>query len=772
MFDLHLHNINLHLGEESLDLPGFLALAADKRSSRIRKGDMLVLLLSMNHDTPLDAILLHEILNKTGDSYFHSDGSVTSGIRTAVEYINKSLVNHNLKKAFPGSQVVGILNLAVVHDQMLYFAHAGSTHTIYISGSDFEDCFDSSSSERGLGISQSVSVKFFQQPAVPNCLILLTTDPPAAWKKVALADSGSLGLESLHRRLLNQAGLDLEAATFKLAEGSGQILWRKLALVKPSPGGEPETSRENIDVPTDQNTHKTGARPREGFGLDDQVAVQENSSLETKQASQTISSSRELRTHPGPVVPRYGIPNQYLPAKSKKDSNFRRKLASWWLAGKTLKNKVNSGTQKVTSRVTPGLKIKIPSLSTSTMLFIAIAIPLVIVAIGATVYIQRGRSVRHNYYVEQAQELVVYAQSESDKAVQLIYWQQALGFIIQAEENGTTTESRDLRNTIQTNLDAMQGISRVTLQPALFENLPSSVNMIKIISSYDGIYALDSSVGRILHFTRKDQNTFQVDYEFICGPVGGSLAIGPLVDAIILPINDIVLEPDKPSGASAMGIDASGNLIYCSPGKNPISKSIPAPSTGWGKIQAIAINEESLTLYVLDVKNSKIWIYESNDLFYENAPSSYFDRKQPKDLAHMVNLAVNSNDIYLLNEDNSMTRCVYSVLKDLKATDCPQDPAQYQDLRSLLSTQPLNMEGIQFVSMQLIRLPDSALYLLNIKEPALYKFGFQLNLFRTIQFSPSADRPTPNRAVTGFGLTSDQLVFLAYGDKLFFGRIP
>jgi hypothetical protein len=283
---------------------------------------------------------------------------------------------------------------------------------------------------------------------------------------------------------------------------------------------------------------------------------------------------------------------------------------------------------------------------------------------------------------------------------------------------------------------------------------------------------LDASVGRILHFTRKDQYTFQIDYTFVCGPVGGSLNIGPILDVLTLPINDITLEPDKPTGASVLGIDASGNLLYCAPGKNPVSKSLPAPTVGWGKIQAIALNEENSTLYVMDVKTSRIWIYESSDLLFSQAPTSFFDTKQPKDLVHMVSLAINGNDLYLLNADNTMTRCVYSVLKDLKATNCPEDPVQYQDLRGTDKAQPLNLSGIQFTSMQLIRLPDSALYLLNVKEPALYKFGFQLNLFKTIQFSASSDQPTPNHAVTGFGLTSDQLVFLAYGDQLFFGQIP
>lgn len=771
MFDLHLYTLNLHSGQESPDLPGFLALPADKRASRIRKGDLFILLLSMGSDTSLAPALLNEILYKAGEVYFHSDGSVTFGIRTVVEYLNKFLVNHNLKGSTPGAQIVGILNLAVLHDQTLFIAHAGPTHTFFISPSDFQDCFDSGNLDRGLGISQSVSVRFFQKSAVPDGLVLFAPDPPPVWSQNSLANSGSLGLDALHRRLVNQAGSELRAATFKLAEGSGLILWRKLAPAASSSRVEPDPAQDKKSIPV-VDSPKT----------ENEIQKEEPQSVllpaieEPTPSKESIDDNKpnpaEFHSRPGTVVPRYGVPAHYIPPKSKSEGSIRKKLASWWLAGKNFKKKVNSGAQKVTSHVAPGLKIKTPVLSTSTMLFIAVAIPLVIVTIGATVYIQRGRSVRHQYYLEQAQELVAYAQAEPEKAMQLIYWQQALGFIMQAEDNGTTTESQDLHTSIQANLDAMQGISRVTLELALFESLPSTVNLTKIVSSYDGIYALDASVGRILHFTRKDQYTFQVDYNFTCGPVGGSLTIGPLIDAITLPINDITLEPDKPSGASVLGIDASGNLLYCAPGKNPVSKSLPAPTVGWGKVQAIAVNEENSTLYVLDGKTSRIWIYESSDLLFSQAPTSFFDKKQPKDLSHMVSLAVNGNDLYLLNSDNSMTRCIYSVLKTLKETDCPQDPAQYQDLRGSENAQPLNLEGIQFTSMQLIRLPDSALYLLNIKEPALYKFGFQLNLFKTIQFSPSSDHPTPNRAVTGFGLTSDQLVFLAYGDQLFFGQIP
>jgi len=771
VFDLQLYAINLLSGQESPELPGFLALSADKRATRIRKGDSCVLMLSTGTNASFPPALLTEVLYKAGETYFRSDGSITSGIRTTVEYLNKFLVNHNLKSSTPGEQIVGILNLAIVHDQTIYIAHAGPTHTFFISPTSFQNYSDPLNPDRGLGISQSVSVRYFQEAAEPDCLILFAPDPLPAWNENSLANSGSLGLDALHRRLINHAGSELRVATFRLAEGSGQLLWRKFTSSPLAPVVESESPPKITELP---QTKPSELEP--AIQNDQPFSIPIAQSAEPIPGKEHIEEEKanpsDFHTRPGTVIPRHGVAAHYIPPQSKTTGSIRKKLASWWLTGKSFKKKVNTGAQKVTSRVAPGLKIKTPVLSTSSMLFIAIAIPLVIVTIGATVYIQRGRSVRHQYYLEQAQELVAYAQNEPDKAMQLIYWQQALGFILQAEDNGSTTDSQNLHATIQTSLDAMLGISRVILEPALFESLPSTVNITKIVSSYDGVYALDASVGRILHFTRKDQYTFQVDYSFICGPVGGSLTIGPLIDVIVLPINDITLEPDKPSGTSVMGVDATGNLLYCAPGKNPVSKSLPAPMVGWGKIQAMAINEENSTLYVLDVKTARIWIYESSDLLFTQTPTSFFDTKQPKDLSHMINLAVNGNDLYLLNTDNTITRCVYSALKELKQTECPQDPAQYQDLRGSGNAQALNLEGIQFITMQMIHLPDSALYLLNIKEPALYKFGFQLNLFKTIQFSPSSNHPLPNRAVTGFGLTSDQLVFLAFGDELFFGQIP
>jgi hypothetical protein len=329
-----------------------------------------------------------------------------------------------------------------------------------------------------------------------------------------------------------------------------------------------------------------------------------------------------------------------------------------------------------------------------------------------------------------------------------------------------------MHDTIQANLDSLQGIIRIQLQPAIFEGIPNTVSMVKVVSNYDGLYVLDSSIGRILHLTRKDQFSFELDYEFVCGPVGGTLVIGPLVDMIALPINNIELEPDKPAGASVMGIDATGNILYCASGKNPVSRTLPAPAIGWGKIQAATLNEDNGALNVLDTQTNRVWIFESEGYLYDTKPTSFFDAKLPKDFKSVINIAVNGHDLYLLHSDNQMTRCIFSGLKEIKQTECPDDPAIYQDMRQGGAAQSLTLQGIQFTQMQLIRLPDSAIYLLNSLDPSLFKFGFQLNLFKQMQFGFNPEYPLPTQTATGFGISNDQLVFIAFGSLLYFGQVP
>ncbi len=62
--------------------------------------------------------------------------------------------------------------------------------------------------------------------------------------------------------------------------------------------------------------------------------------------------------------------------------------------------------------------------------------------------------------------------------------------------------------------------------------------------------------------TRRNSETYQVDFAFTCGPGG---FIGKLVDIAALPPNNIQVQPGVSGGASIIGVDEYGNAVYCAP---------------------------------------------------------------------------------------------------------------------------------------------------------------------------------------------------------------
>lgn len=75
--------------------------------------------------------------------------------------------------------------------------------------------------------------------------------------------------------------------------------------------------------------------------------------------------------------------------------------------------------------------------------------------------------------------------------------------------------------------------------------------------------------------------------------------------------------------------------------------------------------------------------------------------------------------------------------------------------------------GTHFIGMQQTRLPNASLFLLDDVSSALYQFSYQLNLERTLKPQTSRNYPMPTSIPSGFGITPDQEVFLAYDNQLY-----
>ena len=75
--------------------------------------------------------------------------------------------------------------------------------------------------------------------------------------------------------------------------------------------------------------------------------------------------------------------------------------------------------------------------------------------------------------------------------------------------------------------------------------------------------------------------------------------------------------------------------------------------------------------------------------------------------------------------------------------------------------------GTHFIGMQQTRLPNASIYLLDDISGALYQFSYRLNLSQTLKPQINRNYPMPERKPTGFGISPDQEVFLAFDNQLY-----
>lgn len=247
MFDLYYFPICINAGREESDLPGLLVSQPPRRAARLRSGDLLIALFSQAGSTPLAPAAAQELLARLAETYYATPGSVTSGMRAAIEEVNETLLNRNLR-ANRGEnwQSLGILNLAVIHNEQVLMALAGPTHTFVLTRAQVQDLTDGGMAGRGLGASRAVTPRYLQAEIQPGDLLVLSPNPAATWTEKTLAGSPVLTLDALRRRLLNQVGPELRAAVIQLQSGKGVVHRLKprpilsMASETPAPPARPQ----------------------------------------------------------------------------------------------------------------------------------------------------------------------------------------------------------------------------------------------------------------------------------------------------------------------------------------------------------------------------------------------------------------------------------------------------------------------------------------------------------------------------------------------------
>ncbi len=772
MFDLNLLPLFFIDDQEQSDFPGLMAFSPPRRTARGRNGDQLILLLTQTGADPLEPGELTRLVDGLAQRYYQSSGSVTAAMRAVADGLNQALLERNLHAGAQGKQVTGIFNLAVIHGNTIYVAHAGATHTFVIDPGRVDHFTDTHPVTRGLGLSKTITLRFFQSEVQAGDWLVVSPEPPQTWTEAALTGSTSLTTEQFKRRLLNQHQPGLTAGLIQFQPGTGKITRLKPGL---SPAHRPQ--KTPISEPLRQSVPPEPPIPAPSMTPigrpEDQVdtgAIQAVDAIEHGVDDRPPSIPLASRPAPQPALVEPGVSRRgavrmesvsrpKTPHPSQTDA-LRHSMAGLWLGARKIRAGTSRAARRTLARLLPAPPAsQAQSLSTGTMVFIAIAVPLIVVAIASTIYFERGKTGQYQQYLTQAQLSAGQVQQQADPALQREAWEKTLYWLDKAESYMTTNESSAMREQAQNALDALDGIARLDFQPAIVGGLGSTVEVSQIVAGSNDLYLLDASQGRVIRGVLTNRG-YEVDSAFRCEPGrSGSLMIGEL--KLIAPM---------PKGnnfkATLMALDENGNILYCIPGESPLSAPLAPPETGWNAPLAMVF--ESNTLNLLDTVNNAIWVYAGDGSFVD-LPQPFFQSDTP-DLKDVVDLAVNNSDIYLLHQDGHLTLCTISYIQTTP-TRCT-DPVQLTDARPGHQETAAILPNTHFSRILFTQPPDPSIYLMDASSASIYHFSLRLNLQKQMRPRVNPDATMPGSPATAFTISSNRMVFLAFGSKVYYAQIP
>jgi hypothetical protein len=272
--DLNLLPFLRQNGQDASNLPGLYLVTPPRQAARGRSADQLILFFNMIGNAPLTDQQQEQLLERLAQTYYKTSGSITAALKTVMDAMNQFLLDRNLRSSSSGKQCIGLMTLGVLRETNLTIAQSGPTHTYLVTPQENQEFYDPQGAGRGLGLTRSVSLRYYQAELHPNDWLLLTPQPPPSWNPSTLQYTPNQGLEMIRRRLLSEAGAELCAVIILVQAGSGKmrLLRTKAPLKMAQPAVQVETQAEPPLV-------KPGLPPQPGISAPPVPETQEGSVL-------------------------------------------------------------------------------------------------------------------------------------------------------------------------------------------------------------------------------------------------------------------------------------------------------------------------------------------------------------------------------------------------------------------------------------------------------------------------------------------------------------
>jgi hypothetical protein len=392
------------------------------------------------------------------------------------------------------------------------------------------------------------------------------------------------------------------------------------------------------------------------------------------------------------------------------------------------------------------------NISPATLIFLAIAIPVLISVVGGMVYVERGQQMQYDENYRKALDAAAQAVTKTDVGEKRLAWKGVLAHLDQSDQFKVSQDSQKLRLQAQGVLDNLDSVDRMDFQPALVVPLDSSVKISRMVATSNELYLLNAVEGNVF-LAELTGRGFEIAPDFICGPASGQNPVGPLIDIVALPRG-------FQEGATIAGIDVSGNMLYCVPKGVPFSHHLAYPLTNFGSLKGMALDAGDL--YVLDPGRNAVWVYPGMKV--DEAPHQFLG-ETTSFMPDVIDIAISGEDVFLLHADGHQTKCLNDGQVD-SPTQC-EDPFPYTDSRAGRQNGPVIPDSLfdQFIYAPP---PDPSLYLLDAGNQAIFRFSLRLNFQQ--QFRSTSK--LPEGSATAFAVSPTRILFLAVGSQVFYAALP
>lgn len=780
-------------GREIAVLPGLLAQTPPPGAVRIRAQDRLAVYLSLVGNAELSSSEYMRLAQDAADVFYRTHGSLTSALRAAAEHVNQALLERNMSPRARGQHVRGWLTLAALRDSQCTLSLSGPMRVYWFGRNESRLIHEPGSSGKGLGTSQKSGVYFAQVSLSAGDRMLFLGRMPEGWES-ALNDARPSSLTALRRRLSTVTRDDLNAVLIQATDGSGAMNLlagsAELPDEKKEEEAPPPAPRPHLPLPKKQESTPEPLPANESAVDESAPPAAESISAHVLQPSAyAIPRLHEETSQPHkpalrefpPSIPRAKPkPAQEFPedadaqsempapmeaerVKARHEPSERMRQAARTIAGGIQLTRKASGSlgeriKNFIPRLLPGPQNREASstASSAVMMFMAILVPLIVVTVASMVYLRYGRSEQYDTYLRQAQQMRDQALALTDPAEQRKSWENVLSSLNVAESHRQTEETITLRREAQENLDRLLGVARVQFHHAFSSKL--GVEVSRMAASETDLFMLNAASGEMLRAvpSASGRGGFQLDTAFNCKPGAyGGAAVGPLVDILALP--GFASNP-----ALALGIDAGGNLLYCTPGEVPLAVPLPRPDTNWNRVTAFRM--QSGNLYVLDAPSRAVWVFNGKDGNFIDRPYFFFGRETPAQ--DVIDFAVLGDELYMLHADGRVSRCAYSRVE----TTSPQCEDPLPLVNPFPAYRDLDLFGsAHFIKIMLAAPPDQSVLMLDAESQSMMRFSPRsMELQNLIQPAAGADNPVPAKPVSAATVGPNHVLYFAVDGQVYF----